>query len=174
MKNTDPVTIFIVDQDELLAMALEHEIEKAFGDRKLDTFRFSSIAACEEALVVKPDVVIIDHSLNKEMPGRKKGVTFIDQLRSNERIHVIVLTKEENPDVVVSSLHHGVHDYVVKNSYMFKKIRLSLMQCFTILELRRNMRTQVALGIAAIIVVFLMFGVAFSLRTLAPATLMIR
>jgi DNA-binding NarL/FixJ family response regulator len=170
MKHTDHVTIFIADEDELVNMALRHEIEKAFATHVITILTFSSVSECGLFMKQRPEIVIMDSRLN-DSSRDKNGVTLIDKIKAdNPRTQVIMLSVEESIEVAVKALHHGAHDYIVKNEFMFKKLRLSLIQCFTILELRRNMKKQVGLGILTIIIVFLMFGVAVGMRAYAPAT----
>jgi len=169
MKKTYHANIFIVEKDELVSMALKHEIEKAFSGYDITIFTFASIAHCELLINYKPHIVIINSRMNESSTEHGTKKSLMDKIKAvNSRVQMIMLSERESADSAVKALHYGAQDYIVKNEFMFKKLRLSLIQCFTILELRSNMRMQVSLGIAAIVLVFLMFGVALGLRAYVP------
>lgn len=169
MKHKSPITIFIVNDNALTASAIKQEIEQLLLLQPVSISIFSTGEQCELFMKNKPDIAIVDYNLNDEQGNVMTGISTIRKIKAiDSRIQVIMLTRNENADIAVQALQYGAHDYIVKNNYLFKKLKLSLLQCITILELRRSMREQVSLGIMAIVVVFLMFGVAVGLHAYSP------
>jgi DNA-binding NarL/FixJ family response regulator len=170
MKRNSTITVFIVDDDELVSAALKHEIEQVLVMHPVSIRIFSSGEQCESFMKHKPDLVIVDYDLEGKKNNSMNGLETIKRVKSiYPRTQVLMLTRGETAEIAVRALQHGVHDYLVKNNLLFEKLRISLMQCITILELRRNMKEQVNLGIYTIIIVFLMFGVALGLHAYAPS-----
>ena len=170
MKRKSPITIFIVDDDELMSAALKQEIEQVFLMHPIAVSIFSTGEQCELFMKNKPDLVIVNYDLNGKRDNSINGLETIKRVKSTDpHTQVLMLTRSETVEMATLALQYGIHDYIVKNAMLFEKLKLSLMQCITILELRRNMKEQVNLGIYAIIIVFLMFGVALGLRAYTPA-----
>ncbi len=68
----------------------------------------------------KPDVILLDII----MP-RMDGMSMLKKMRedvSNKDIPVIVLTNLADSDTVVSSLEHGVFDYLIKTDWQLAEV----------------------------------------------------
>jgi adenylate cyclase len=111
MPNTPKKILIVEDEPDLLNILSDKFINEGF---KVTTARDG-----EEGLAAlakdKPDAILLDII----MP-RMDGMTMLKQLRqetSNKDIPVIILTNLADSDAVVSSLEHGVFDYLIKTDW---------------------------------------------------------
>ncbi|NOH62794.1 response regulator [Vibrio sp. RE88] len=100
-------SILIVEDDQLLLSS----IKRIFPSSKFDVY-----AACDSergidiSEIFEIDVVIIDYLL----PGLS-GIEAISHFRkSNPNIVVILITAYATVDTVISAMHHGANDVIVK------------------------------------------------------------
>ncbi|QIA09792.1 sigma-54-dependent transcriptional regulator [Draconibacterium halophilum] len=100
--------IFVVEDDEWYRRLLVHNLSmnpdyevKAFGTGK----------ECLNNLHELPDVVTLDYRLPD-----MKGLEVLKQIKAiNEDIQVILISEQDDIEVVVDLLKHGAYDYIVKS-----------------------------------------------------------
>ena len=99
--------IFVVEDDEWYRRLLVHNLSmnpdyevKAFGTGK----------ECLNNLHELPDVVTLDYRLPD-----MKGLEVLKQIKAiNDDIQVILISEQDDIEVVVDLLKHGAYDYIVK------------------------------------------------------------
>ncbi len=107
-----PIRLLIADDmlpiREYLNMVLSHE-----PDMKIVASVDSGALAVEQALAVKPNVVLIDI----EMETPQAGIEAIRELSVKApEIKSVVLTHFQNQETVFAAFEAGAVDYIVKNS----------------------------------------------------------
>ncbi|WP_297099482.1 sigma-54 dependent transcriptional regulator [uncultured Draconibacterium sp.] len=102
------IKIFVVEDDEWYRRLLVHNLSlnpdyeiQAFGTGK----------ECLSNLHELPDVVTLDYRLPD-----MKGLEVLKQIKAiNEDIQVILISEQDDIEVVVDLLKHGAYDYIVKS-----------------------------------------------------------
>jgi len=135
MKNK-PIKIFIVEDNDVFAMALKADIENHYSNMALDIQLFKTgEESWGKFTGEKPQVVILDYNLNSKtkdaMDGNEVLVWF---KRQNPKTKVILLTGEDNTEIAIESFRIGAFDYVVKNETQFKRIHYSLFNIFNLIK----------------------------------------
>jgi DNA-binding NarL/FixJ family response regulator len=105
--------LFLVDDDEIFLMILRRHLEmKKF----FEIYSFNSGEACLEQLHEQPDIIILDYNLNRSgslMNGRQ----VLDKvLKQKKRPKIIMLSGQEDGQLVYELVKMGVQDYVLKGT----------------------------------------------------------
>ncbi len=153
----------------MLATALKSDLEKTFPNHDL---LISLVATGEESkthISANPDLAIVDYNLNSRNRNAMSGVEVVDMIRQESPdTEVIMFTAEEHADMAVKAMQHGVHDYIVKNDYMFRKLDMSVMQCLKLKQLKSEIRLQRTKSNILVVSMALMAGALIALRLWAP------
>ena len=116
MANIEKKILIVEDEPDLL---------KILADKfSNEGFRVTTARDGEEGLTAiakdKPDVILLDII----MP-RLDGMSMLKKMRqepANKDIPVIILTNLADSDAVVSSLEHGVFDYLIKTDWQLAEV----------------------------------------------------
>lgn len=169
MEKREHISILIIDDDRMLATALKSDLEKTFPNHDL---QISLVATGEESkthISANPDLAIVDYNLNSRNRNAMSGVEIVDMIRQESPdTEVIMFTAEEHADMAVKAMQHGVHDYIVKNDYMFRKLDMSVMQCLKLKQLKSEIRLQRTKSNILAVSMALMAGALIALRLWAP------
>ncbi|MES2132288.1 MAG: response regulator [Bacteroidota bacterium] len=172
MEARDRITIFVIDDDKMLTMALKNDIEKTFAQYNAVVSTFE--AGEQTSMFIKngPDIAIVDYHLNSKNKDAMDGVRIIDMIKKESPdTEVIMFTSEEHAEIAVKALHHGAHDYVVKNDFMFRKLNMSVMQCIKLKQLKADIRSQKIKTSVLAVSLVLMAGALIALQIWAPNVL---
>jgi DNA-binding NtrC family response regulator len=122
-----PFKIFVVEDDEWYNRLLVHNLSMN-PDYEIESFTTGK--DCLNNLHKNPDVVTLDYRLPD-----MKGLEILKQIKSeNEEIQVILVSEQDEIEVVVELLKYGAYDYIVKS----KDIRERLLN--TISNIRKGER----------------------------------
>ena len=112
--------VFIVDDDEMLAMALEDYLSR----RTMHEISvYSTGEACLEHLREQPDVVILDYNLNSEFHDAANGMQILEAIKKRSKfIHVIMLSAQEAYGTALQTITNGAEEYLMKDDDAFQKI----------------------------------------------------
>ncbi len=122
-----PFKIFVVEDDEWYNRLLVHNLSMN-PDYEIESF--STGKDCLNNLHKKPDVVTLDYRLPD-----LKGLEILKRIKSeNEDIQVILISEQDEIEVVVELLKYGAYDYIVKS----KDIRERLLN--TVSNIRKGER----------------------------------
>ena len=100
--------IFVVEDDEWYRRLLVHNLSMN-PDYEIKAFETGK--ACLNSLHELPDVVTLDYRLPD-----MKGLEVLKQIKAtNEDIQVILISEQDDIEVVVDLLKHGAYDYIVKS-----------------------------------------------------------
>ncbi|WP_167610062.1 sigma-54-dependent transcriptional regulator [Maribellus sediminis] len=100
--------IFVVEDDEWYNRLLVHNLSLN-PDYEIQSFATGK--SCLDQLHQQPDVVTLDYRLPD-----MKGLEVLKQIKEiNEDVQVILISEQEDIEVVVDLLKHGAYDYIVKS-----------------------------------------------------------
>ena len=103
-----PFKIFVVEDDEWYNRLLVHNLSMN-PDYEIESFTTGK--DCLHNLHKNPDVVTLDYRLPD-----MKGLEILKQIKSeNEEIQVILVSEQDEIEVVVELLKYGAYDYIVKS-----------------------------------------------------------
>jgi len=112
--------IFVVDDDEMLSMALEDYIARK---TKYEVYLFNTGEECLEHLEEKPDIIILDYNLNSVVKDAADGLEILKAIKTwNKNIKVVMLSSQEANWIIVQTAKMGAEQYVVKDENAFEKI----------------------------------------------------
>jgi DNA-binding NtrC family response regulator len=104
-----PFKIFVVEDDDWYNRLLVHNLS-LIPDYEIETFATGK--DCIKNLNKEPDVVTLDYRLPD-----MKGLDVLKEIKEiNEDIQVILISEQDDIEVVVELLKHGAYDYIVKSS----------------------------------------------------------
>ncbi|OFY19960.1 MAG: hypothetical protein A2W98_13320 [Bacteroidetes bacterium GWF2_33_38] len=140
MDTKTKITIFIIEDNDVFALALKSEIETVFANMQLSVHSFTTgELSMEKFNEEKPQIVILDYHLNSKDWNALDGIKVLDWIiNKNKETLVVMLTRDDHVDIAIKSFHHGASDYVVKNHTQFKKINFSLLNFFKIIQAKNN------------------------------------
>lgn len=115
--------VFIVEDDVTYAKTLESYIRLHFpllSEIKL----FPVGETCLMELKKMPDLIIMDYFLDSKYYDAETGTQIIKQIRQQQAdTNIVVLSSQQNIDVVVEAIEELNCEYVVKNEQAFEKIK---------------------------------------------------
>ncbi|MDP2387175.1 MAG: response regulator [Bacteroidota bacterium] len=109
MKTAHPTKVLIVDDDELILMALRQKLEK----EGMQVFTSSNIYdAYFKVNQIEPDLILLDIVLPD-----MNGLSFMNMINSNvldTRIPVILMSSLATDDIIEKSYEMGASGYITK------------------------------------------------------------
>ncbi len=100
--------IFVVDDDMMLGALIKNALDQL---EDTEVSLFTNAEACIEKLHELPDIISVDYNL----PGMN-GLKLMENIKAfNNNIHVIMVSGQEDVEVVVDTYNKGAQDYIVKN-----------------------------------------------------------
>lgn len=170
MKDSNQITIFIVEDNKVYRMAIQSDIQNTFKDKNIEIHMFQTGEECMEKFKkLKPQVVILDYNLNSKYPDAADGIKVMDWMKkADKNIHIIMLTSEDNINIALKSFHHGASDYVVKTETQFRKINYSLLNLFKMIESKKETRKFKSMAMALSLLIAILIGSVITVQFLEP------
>lgn len=157
--NNNQINIFLVEDNKLFTEALKADIENTFKDMSIKIHSFETGEICMQKFKEeKPQIVILDFSLNSMFPDAADGIKVLDWIKKeNPKTNVIMLTSEDHIDIALKAFKHGACDYIVKTETKFKKINYSLFNLFKMIEAKSEAKRykQLAFGLSMCIMLLI-------------------
>ena len=111
--------IFVVEDDEWYNRMLVHTLSLN-PDYEIQSFTTGK--DCLANLYQEPDVITLDYRLPD-----MKGLEVLKQIKEiNEDIQIILISEQDDMDVVVTLLRHGAYDYIVKSKDISERLMNTL------------------------------------------------
>lgn len=122
--------IFIVEDNDLYARLLRTFIQIRFQNiPEIKIFRIGEMCLME--LHQNPSIVIMDYFLNSKYKNAQNGLEIIKRIKALQpEVHIIVLSAQENTDVILDAIKQFDCIYVQKNSEAFNKVVQSIKEIF--------------------------------------------
>jgi DNA-binding NarL/FixJ family response regulator len=112
--------IFVVDDDEMLSMALEDYLERRAHH---DIHLFNTGEECLEHLDEHPDIIILDYNLNSVNKNAANGLIILESIKKhNGNVKVVMLSSQDATWIILQTVKAGAADYVVKDENAFERI----------------------------------------------------
>lgn len=172
MNKEKQISIFIVEDNKVFALALKADIETSFANMSVMIHIFETGETCMEKFKEeKPQVVILDYHLNSKNPVAADGIKVLDWIKKeNYETNVIMLTTNDRIDIASKSFSHGAYDYVVKSETQFKKINYSLLNLFKMMKAKSDVRKYKHYSVFFICLIVLCIGVPIAIQIIYPTS----
>ncbi|WP_088893451.1 response regulator transcription factor [Leptolyngbya ohadii] len=109
--NAKPIRVLIVEDDPMMQLGLEQSLSSATGITVVGQAE-DGYTAVEEALKLKPDVVVMDIGL-----PRQDGIAATQQIKeAMPSVHIVMLTSHTTENEVIGALSSGADAYCVKGT----------------------------------------------------------
>ncbi len=131
MKQKTKFKFFIVDDDVFIINVYEQYLKNIGYE---DITAFSNGKECLDSLHTNPDIIILDHGLHE-----LTGLEILNKIkRINPNIYVIMISGQEDTNIVMESMKHGAFDYIVKNKLACIRLQETIERIEKILLEFRN------------------------------------
>jgi two-component system OmpR family response regulator len=115
-----PKKIFVVDDDEMLTMAMSDYLTREVNH---DVRVFHTGEECAKHLSENPDVVILDFYLNTVDKDAANGLEVLKSIRKHlPNAKFIMLSSQESYSKAAQTIQSGAEEYVIKGEDAFEKI----------------------------------------------------
>ncbi len=112
--------IFVVDDDEMMAMALEDYLTY---NTLHEIHIYKTGEECIRNLRMQPDIIILDYNLNSIQKEAANGLKILEAIKKlNRDIPVIIFSSQDAYSVALQSINSGATQYVIKDEKAFENI----------------------------------------------------
>jgi DNA-binding NtrC family response regulator len=112
--------IFVVDDDEMMAMALEDHLTR---NTLHEIHVFTTGEECIKSLRMQPDIIILDYHLNSIQKEAANGMAILEAIKKlNRDIPVILYSSQDAYSIALQSINKGATQYVIKDEHAFDNI----------------------------------------------------
>ena len=115
MKADRRFRIFIIEDSEIYSTMLNYVLSK---NKCIDIIVFNNVDDCEKYKKIKPNLIILDHNLN----GIEDLSPFHSIKKLFKKVPIIVMSAQEDINVIFKYIEYGATDYVIKNDKSFDLI----------------------------------------------------
>jgi len=124
--NTERKIIFIVEDNETYSRSLKTFIQNYYASLyEIEIFPIGEMCIME--LSRNPTIIIIDYFLNSKHTEANNGLEIIKRIKLlKPNTNIIVLSSQENLDVISETIKQYDCTYIPKNQAAFNKIKLSI------------------------------------------------
>ena len=123
MELNRPVSVFLVDDDEMYLKSIEHFLNEN-SEHKYDITTYSTGEKCLENLDDNPDIIVLDYYLDSVEARAKTGLEILKSIKSKKsKAQVVMLTKEDSIEIAKTTMDSGAFDYVVKTDTAFHRLQ---------------------------------------------------
>jgi DNA-binding NarL/FixJ family response regulator len=106
--------VFFVDDDKMILNLLEYTFKSRSG---IEVKTYLSGEECLENMHLKPDLIVLDH-LFPEDQGKLSGMDVLIKLKEmNSKAEVIVLSCQEDENLIPQFIKNGARKYISKDDY---------------------------------------------------------
>ena len=117
MKKTENrnISVFMVEDNEMYSMMLDHKL------KELGNYRFTSFIDAQkfmDNLYLNPDIIILDYYLD----GTTGKKLLMKIKKEYPDIPVIILSQQEDIQVVLDVIKLGAYDYIIKNTEAVERL----------------------------------------------------
>lgn len=122
MEKKDKYLVFIVDDEPIFLEMVKDELME---NPKLEVMAFENGEECIDNLHLNPDIVILDHNLDRKDANAKNGMETLDDIRRKKpETNIIILSGQLLPDVTFDFImKKEVTKYIVKGENAFDDLK---------------------------------------------------
>ncbi len=158
MKTSEPLSIYLVDDDQLFITSLKDQVKKMFKfETNIQTF--STGEECLKNFQNPPNVIILDYFLNGDNPNAMNGLNVLKKIMQiSPDTKVIMLSAQDKIEVAVNLIKYGAYDYIIKNDQVFLRTKLVVANAATAITVAKDFKdykfmVKVVIGIIAAVIV---------------------
>jgi DNA-binding NtrC family response regulator len=119
--------IFIVDDDSFINML----VVKRFTSEGYKVEAFESGEESLKALNKNPDLIILDYLFVNKERAFMNGMEVFDKIKSQKPgIPVIMLSGQENGEIVLELARKGIVDYIIKDNNLLDNLNVAIREIF--------------------------------------------
>jgi len=119
--------IFIVDDDPFINML----VVKRFTAQGYKLEAFESGEECLKSLNENPDLVILDYLFVPKEQTFMNGMEIFDKIKAQKPgVPVIMLSGQENGEVVLELARKGIVDYIIKDNNLLDTLDTAVKELF--------------------------------------------
>ena len=123
----NPKLIFVVDDDPFVNML----VVKRFSSEGYQLEAYNSGEECLKALNKNPDLIILDYLFAKEDKKFMNGMEVLDKIKLvKPDMSVIMLSGQDNGEVVLELARKGIDDYVIKDHNLIDNLHIAIKELF--------------------------------------------
>jgi two-component system OmpR family response regulator len=139
MNNNYRYSIALIDDDRIFLASLKNSLLHQFKST-IDIFEYNSGEDFILNVGKKPDIVILDYYLNDdEHPEAMNGMKVLHELKSFARDSIVImLSGQDNVEVVTNCLRNGAYEYIYKNESAFVRIPNSIKNAIANIRAKRE------------------------------------
>ena len=119
--------IYIVDDDPFINML----VVKRFTTEGYKMEAFESGEECLKSLNRNPDLIILDYLFVPKVNTVMNGMEVFDKIKAQKPdIPVIMLSGQENGEVVLELARKGIVDYIIKDNNLLDNLNTAIREHF--------------------------------------------
>jgi len=116
--------IILVDDDFIFLEMLKESI---VDNSDYNIVAFQSGEECLNHMHLNPDVIVLDYYLNSENPDAKDGLQILKEIHNiNPQAKVIILSGQEDGNLVYDFVRENATNYVVKDDNAFENVKTAI------------------------------------------------
>ncbi len=121
------IKIFAVDDEPIFLEMLQDVLTVS---PNLEVYTFQTGEDCLSRLALKPDIIVLDHILNKSKPEEKTGLELIKTIKSKvPNCEIIVLSGQKYPTVIFDYImNNEVNRYIVKHENALNELNEAIVE----------------------------------------------
>src|SRR5687768_9975804 len=128
------IKIFVIEDDELFGSVIQNKLEM---ESNYEVTLFTSGEDFLKNLHLNPDIVTIDYNLPDIT-----GIEILKKINNyNKNIITIILSGQNNVEVVVEAYKNGANDYIVKNENSIFELANSVKNLSANVNLRKEVES---------------------------------
>ncbi len=134
------LSLFLVDDDNMLLKSLEHHLlQKQKNNFKITAF--SNGEACLKEMDKKPDIVVLDYMLNGQDSHAMNGIQVLERIKAKSpETTVIMLSGQDKMQIAIDCMKYGAFDYVVKNENVFLRVQNAIKNSANKIKMVQQLR----------------------------------
>lgn len=118
--------VFLVDDDAMFLNMLFDALENVEG---VDLEMYGSGELCIKALYKKPAIILLDHNFQKSSLNAIDGLEALKRIKKIQPdVIVIMLSGQENPELVYEFVQQGAHNYIMKDEDVFENAEIAISE----------------------------------------------
>jgi DNA-binding NarL/FixJ family response regulator len=107
--------IFFVDDDRMMLNLMEYTFKCKDG---YDVKSYFSGEECIENLKLEPNLIVLDYILGENDSEVMSGLDTLKKINEqNNKIPVIILSREKNESLIKKFIEYGAKRYVIKDDF---------------------------------------------------------
>jgi two-component system OmpR family response regulator len=120
--------IFVVDDDPLITKL----VVKRFTSDIYNVEAFNYGEDCLNAMIKKPDLIILDYFFHKSDQKVMNGMEVFDKIKEvDPGVPVVMLSGQERGEIVLELARKGIDDYVIKDNNLLDNLHASMIDLFS-------------------------------------------